>query len=161
MEVLEERAGLRRRVRLSQARAVAGLLLACAFSGGVHVALAPEHLEESLALGAGFLAAGALLLGLGIGIYMRPGSATLALLIALLSGALIAAYAASRTVGLPLLHSQAEPLDAVGVTTNAVEVAAVALSLRLSFENAAGPTAGPEKERARWITSPPVRRAGS
>src|SRR4029453_7721937 len=86
-----------------------GLLTACAFSAGTHLALAPEHLVESAALRLGCLPAAALLLALGLGAYTRPHSVRIPLLIALLSAALIAAYIASRSVGLPILHPGREP----------------------------------------------------
>jgi hypothetical protein len=116
-----------------------GLLVACAFSAGVHVALAPDHLGESALLGVGFLGSAAMLLALGLGIYVRPDSVRLPPLIALLSSALLAAYVASRTVGLPVLHPAPEAVDPVGVITKGVEVVAVVLSLHLFVENAAGP----------------------
>jgi hypothetical protein len=137
------------------------LLVACAFSAGVHVALAPEHLGESALLGLGFLASAALLLALGLGIYVRPDSVRLPRLIALLSGALIAAYVASRTVGLPVLHPAPEAVDPLGVITKGVEVVAVALSLRLFVENAAGSRGCQGKRRTRWTTISPISLAGS
>jgi hypothetical protein len=115
-----------------------GLLSACAFSAGTHIALAPEHLSESTPLGLSFLVAAALLIALGLGAYTRPHSVRIPLLIALLSAALIAAYIASRSVGLLTLHPEPEPVDAVGVTTKAAELVALILSLRLYRRNAAG-----------------------
>src|ERR671910_1856142 len=127
-----------------------GLLVACAFSAGVHIALAPEHLGESALLGLGFLGSAALLLALGLGIYARPESFRLPPLIAFLSAALIAAYVASRTVGLPVLHPAPEAVDPVGVITKGVEVVAVVLSLHLFVENAGSSRRCHEKRRTRW-----------
>jgi hypothetical protein len=127
-----------------------GLLAACAFSAGAHIALAPEHLLESAGLGLGFLAAAALLLALGLGAYTRPRSIRIPLLIALLSAALIAAYIVSRSVGLPILHPEPEPVDAVGVATKAAELVALILSLRLYRQNAAGTTRCETQWRTRW-----------
>jgi hypothetical protein len=137
-----------------------GLLVACAFSSGVHVALAPEHIGEAPLLGLAFLAAAALLVALGVGIYLRPDDRQLSLLIALLSAALVAAYASSRTVGLPVLNPAPESVDAVGVITKAVEVIALVLGLRLFVKNAAGLAPLPTKRRTRWTTISPTRRAG-
>jgi hypothetical protein len=137
-----------------------GLLVACAFSGGVHVAQAPEHISEAPLLGLAFLAAAALLVALGLGIYLRPDDRQLPLLIALLSAALVAAYASSRTVGLPVLHPAPESVDAVGVITKAVEVIALVLGLRLFVKNAAGLAPLPTNRRTRWTTISPTRRAG-
>jgi hypothetical protein len=140
---------------------VEGLLIACALSAGVHIALAPEHLSESALLGLSFIAAAVLLLALGLGVYLHPQSGLLALAIALLSSALIAAYAASRTVGLPVLHPAPEALDAIGVITKAVEAIALALSVRLLLEPAAGSRRCDEKRRTRWTTISSTRGAGS
>src|SRR4029453_17905735 len=131
-----------------------GILSACAFSAGAHIALAPKHLVESAALGLGFLAAAALLLALGLGAYTRPHSVRIPLLIALLSAALIAAYIASRSVGLPILHPEPEPMDAVGVTTKAAELVALILSLRLYRRNAACTARCETQWRTRWTTIP-------
>jgi hypothetical protein len=161
MEALGTPATSRHRSRSSRTSVVELLLLACAFSGGIHIALAPEHLGESAPFGIGFLAAAALLFALGLGIYLRPEGAALALLIAILSGALIAAYVASRTAGLPLLHPAPEAVDPVGVITKAVEALALFLSLRLLLENAAGAAGCRTKRRTRWITISAIRRAGS
>ena len=137
-----------------------GLLVACAFSAGVHVALAPDHLGESALLGPGFLGSAAMLLALGLGIYVRPDSVRLPPLIALLSAALVAAYAASRTVGLPVLHPAPEAVDLVGVITKGVEVLAVVLSLHLFVENAGGSRRCQEERRTRWTTISSLSRAG-
>jgi len=42
------------------------VLIACAFSAGIHFALMPSHADESAALGAGFAVAGLLLLAFGL-----------------------------------------------------------------------------------------------
>jgi hypothetical protein len=136
------------------------LLVACAFSAGVHVALAPDHLGESALLGLGFLGSAAMLLALGLGTYVRPDSGRLPPLIALLSSALIAAYLASRTVGLPVLHPAPEAVDPVGVITKGVEVVAVVLSLHLFVENAGGSSRCEGKRRTRWTTISPISHAG-
>src|ERR687897_617749 len=132
-----------------------GLLVACAFSAGVHIALASEHLGESALLGLGFLGSAALLLALGLGIYARPDSVRLPPLIAFLSAALIAAYVASRTVDLPVLHRAPEAVDPVGVITKGVEVVALVLSLHFFGETAAAPRRCQGKRRARWTTISP------
>ena len=112
-----------------------GLLYACAFSAGVHLALAPSHLEESAPLGVAFAAAAALLIALALGVFMRPGdprplAATTALLVSLL-----VAYLASRTVGLPGLEPEPEPLDAVGLLTKGIEVLGLPAALCLHLDN--------------------------
>ena len=131
-----------------------GILGACAFSAGTHIALAPEHLSESTPLGLSFLGAAALLIALGLGAFARPRSMRLPLLIALLSATLIATYIASRSVGLPILHPEPEPVDAVGVTNKAAELVALILSLRLYRRNAAGTARCETQWRTRWTTIP-------
>jgi hypothetical protein len=150
-----------RKTSAAQRILVEGLLIACALSAGVHIVLAPEHLSKSVLLGLSFIAAAVLLLALGLGVYMHPQSGLLALAIALLSSALIAAYAASRTVGLPVLHPAPEALDAIGVITKAVEAIALALSVRLLLEPAAGSRRCDERRRTRWTTISSTRGAGS
>lgn len=132
----------------SDAIAVPAVLLAlCAFSAGTHIALAPEHLNESAPLGIGFLGAASLLLVFGLGVFTHPGRVALPLLIAFLSAALIGAYVISRTVGLPALHPEPEAVDRIGVITKAVELVALLLSLRLYRENAAGSRRCPTTRR--------------
>jgi peptidoglycan/LPS O-acetylase OafA/YrhL len=112
-----------------------GLLYACGFSAGVHLALAPSHLEQSAPLGVAFAAAAVLLIALALGVFMRPGdprplAATTALLVSLL-----VAYLASRTVGLLGLEPEPEPLDAVGLLTKAIELLGLLAALRLHLDN--------------------------
>jgi hypothetical protein len=49
----------------------------------------------------------------------------------LLLGGLVAAYAASRTTGIPVLDPDPEPVDAVGIAAVVLELAGLALALRL------------------------------
>src|SRR4051794_27652691 len=51
---------------------------------------------------------------------------------ALLLGGLIAAYAASRTTGIPLLDPDSEAVDAVGVAAISIELVSLAFALWLS-----------------------------
>jgi hypothetical protein len=50
---------------------------------------------------------------------------------ALLLGGLVVAYAASRTTGIPVLDPDPEPVDSVGIAAVALELAGLALALRL------------------------------
>jgi hypothetical protein len=106
------------------------LIVVCAISAGVHAALAPEHYEESRALGLGFLASAAVLAALGVALTRRVRPAALALSGATLAG-LLAAYALAITVGLPLLHPEPEPVDGLAFATKVVEAAGVAAAIHL------------------------------
>jgi hypothetical protein len=123
----------------------AALLIGCAFSAGVHIRLAPGHMAESAPLGVGFVVAGALLLVLGIGAFVRPRSASIPLAIAVVIAVLTGAYVLSRTAGLPVLHPEPEAVDAIGVITKAVELAALALACRLPVENRSRPLPLPKQ----------------
>ena len=95
--------------------------LVCAASAGVHAGLVPEHLAESVPLGAAFavsvvvLAAGALRLRVG-----PAGARRVALGLVAVAGA----YLLSRTTGLPVLIPDPEPVDSLGVFTTSAEVLA-------------------------------------
>jgi hypothetical protein len=105
----------------------------CAASAGVHVALVPGHLRESLALGLAFaLSAGALA---ATSLVVRnPRHDSWAPITA---GAVLwltaMAYSLSRSTGIPWLISHAEHLDALGLATSAAEVvAALAATLLIT-----------------------------
>src|SRR4051794_25824690 len=76
---------------------VAALLVGAA---AVHFAMAPSHFGESTAEGVGFLVAAWLQLGLAVAVLLRPSRAVVIATV-VVSGACIAAWAVSRTVGLP------------------------------------------------------------
>src|SRR6266516_531693 len=69
-------------------------------AGAVHLALAPSHFGESTAEGVGFLVAAWLQVGLAVALVLRTTRARLTGAI-VVSAACIAAWAVSRTVGLP------------------------------------------------------------
>jgi hypothetical protein len=114
------------------ARATA--LLVCAGSAGVHLALVPDHLRESPALGVAFLLDAVLLAVVAVllgdparGTRTTPAVATLLL-------ATAGAYVLSRTTGIPWLAPDPEPLDGLGAVTTVCELvganACVLLMLR-------------------------------
>jgi hypothetical protein len=128
-------------LRLSASARAHLLILACAVSAGAHAVLAPAHFQEAPALGVGFGAAAVVLAALAVTLDRRPQSRPALNGAALVLGGLIVAYAASRTVGLPLLGEHREPLDAVGVGTKLIEAFALALAVTPSNRLAAGNSA--------------------
>lgn len=103
----------------------------CAASAGVHAALTPDHLRESLVLGVAF-AVSVLALGASALVVREPGLDSWAPVV---SGCVLAvtaaAYALSRTVGIPWLVPDPEPLDALGLATFVAELAAAGAATSL------------------------------
>lgn len=110
-------------------------LAATAFAAGwIHLLLVPEHWQVSWVLGAGFLGAGALQLGIAAVIVERPRQAAYLVLMAL-NVALIALWLYAVFVGLPFgeahEHGAAlgwavgagEPIDVAAAVTKALEAA--------------------------------------
>jgi len=116
------------------------VVVTCAVSAGVHAGLVSAHLGESPALGVGFVLSALLLLWAAASL-AEPGAARerTAAAAALLGG-LIAAYVASRTVGLPLPRTHVEPVDAVGLVTQILQGAGLCAALRL-YQRAGDPSA--------------------
>ena len=104
------------------------VIVACAISAGVHVALAPEHFGESTALGAGFLASAAALAVIAIALTRHASPTVLGLATVLFAGLLVS-YALAITVGLPLLHPEPEPVEGIAVGTKAVEAVGLGAAL--------------------------------
>lgn len=105
--------------------------LLCAGSAGVHAALIADHLDESVPLGVGF-AASAVALALAALMVRRPRHDPRTLVAAAVVLLVVAvAYALSRTIGVPLLISTPEHLDALGLTTTVAEVVGAAVLIHL------------------------------
>lgn len=104
--------------------------LVCATSAGVHAALVPDHVRESLPLGVA-IAVAAVAPALVALALRRPthGNRVPLAAIAVLLG-IATAYVLSRTTGVPWLITTPEAFDPVGVVTTAAEVlGAVAAAL--------------------------------
>jgi len=101
-------------------------------AGAVHLALAPSHFGESTVEGVGFLVAGWLQMGLAAAVVLRPSRAV-AIAVVAVSAALIAAWAISRTAGLPFgAHSgHAESVTIVDGVTVAMEAATIVVAAML------------------------------
>lgn len=107
------------------------LIVACAISAGIHAALTPEHFEESVGAGGGFLVATILLGLVAVGLTRRAKEATPARAAAVVLAGLVASYGLAVTVGVPLLHPHVEPLDHLALTTKAIELVGLLASLPL------------------------------
>lgn len=105
----------------------------------LHLVLTPQHFDEALLLGVGFLAAGLFQLALAVYVIVRHDDRPIGLLLAI-TIALIAIYAYALFIGLPLDsgHSDAaaglrlgsgEPLTTTGLIDVLAEIATVALAL--------------------------------
>jgi hypothetical protein len=108
------------------------LIASCATSAGIHAALAPEHLREEAAAGVGFLASAAVLAALCVALTYRPANRlAVGAAGAVLTGLLVA-YALALTAGVPVLHSDPEPADGLGLVTKAIELVGLAAALHLT-----------------------------
>jgi hypothetical protein len=105
------------------------LVLALASSAGAHAALVPSHAAGAPLAGLLFASA-ALALAVLAALADRSDRRGVIAASALICGALLALYVASRMVVVwPLKH--AEPVDAVGVVTKLFETAGLVLALGL------------------------------
>jgi hypothetical protein len=113
----------------------------------VHAALVPEHLSASTILGTGFALSAVCLFASTLAFAgTRAPRSTAAPATALLLVALISAYAVSRTAGLPLIGAEVEEVDAVGLTTQALQAAGLAAALILTKPAFAVPALAQGKE---------------
>ena len=108
-----------------------GLIVCCAVSSGVHAALAPEHIRESVLTGVGFVTSAVALVVLIIVLTARPESRAVTSFAVLVLLALLVSYGVASTSGIPILHPDVDPVDTVGVLTKAVEVVGLGLALGL------------------------------
>jgi hypothetical protein len=97
------------------------LILTCAISAGIHGALAPEHFEEGMGAGLGFVVATVLLAVLAAYLTRRPTRLAFAATAAVFVG-LIASYGLAITTGVPILHPEPEAVDGLALFTKAVEI---------------------------------------
>jgi hypothetical protein len=107
------------------------LIVTCGVSAGIHGALVPEHLRESTAAGGGFIAATVLLVALVIALTLRSDLRPAAAAAALTLAGLLVSYALVVWHGLPVLHPETEPVDALALATKAIEGAGLVLAASL------------------------------
>ena len=106
------------------------LIVSCAISAGIHVALVSDHLADGMGAGLGFFAAAVLLGVLAVVLTRRPTQLAFAATAAVLAG-LIASYAFATTTGVPLLHPQRETVEGLALFTKAVEAVGLVLATSL------------------------------
>ena len=106
------------------------LVFVCAISAGVHTALAPEHLEEHVALGAGFLLSAVVLAVLAVALTDGPTRLNVTAAAVLLTG-LIGSWVLAVTTGLPVLLPDGESVETIAVLTKAVELVGLVVAVRL------------------------------
>ena len=95
----------------------------CAASAGIHAALVQPHVEEAGPLLGAAFAAGSLALAVAALAVRQPRHDAWALVAAAIVLCLIAAsYVLSRTAGIPLLITDREELDLLGVLTTGAEL---------------------------------------
>lgn len=95
----------------------------CAGSAGVHAALVLPHSHESASLAVAFAVSAVALAAAAVTLAM-DASATVTTVVALLLVGVAAAYALSRTTGIPGLTIHPEPPDAFGTVISCLELAA-------------------------------------
>lgn len=112
------------------------VILACAISAGVHAALAPSHFGDGAAAGVGFVASAVALAGVALWLTVRPASGLALAGAAFVFAGLLASYALAVTDGLPLLHSEPEPVESLALATKVIEALGLAAASRLLFRPA-------------------------
>ena len=98
------------------------VILACAVSAGIHGALVPAHFDEGAGAGVGFAAAAVVLAWLVVWLTRRPISRPALAVAAATFAGLLGSYALATTTGLPVLHPDPEPVDALALATKAIEI---------------------------------------
>jgi hypothetical protein len=128
------------RLSLGMASIAAGLL---------HVTVVPDHLEESTILGAGFVATAIFQVAWAAPASERLDARTLDVGVAV-NGAVVAAWIASRTVGLPFgPHAWvAEPVAAVDAAATVLELLIV---IGVTLVRISQPDQGSECDRIRGV----------
>lgn len=103
-------------------------VVACFYSGGVHLQITPHHLAESRFAGTLFLLDGAFFIAIATWLSIRA-SAMAWRAAGILAMATTLAYATSRTVGIPGMH--AEPWDVLGLSTSSLQLAIAGIAVAM------------------------------
>ena len=107
------------------------VILSCAISAGIHGALAPEHFDESVGAGIGFVVSTVVLAACVVALTLRPASTVALAGAASVLVGLLATYALAITTGVPVLHPDPEPVEGLAVATKAIEVLGLAAAVAL------------------------------
>ena len=107
------------------------VIVACAVSGGIHAALAPQHFREGIGSGGGFVAAALLLGVLAAALTLRPHDTGALTATAVVLAGVIVSYVLATTVGVPALHTEVEPVTGFALATKAVEAGGLLVCLHL------------------------------
>ena len=118
-----------KRVRRADPRTLAFGAFVCAASAGVHAALVLPHSHESASLAVAFAVSTIALAVAAVALALDPGP-TVTTVVALILVGVAAAYALSRTTGIPGLNVHPEPLDVFGTVVSCVELMAAAALVR-------------------------------
>jgi hypothetical protein len=113
------------------------VIIACAISAGIHGALVPSHFEEGTGAGLGFAAATVSLAAVVLSLTRWPGNRPAVGAAAALLGGLLASYALAVTTGLPVLHPDPEPVDALALATKAIEIVGLLAATSLLWRSVA------------------------
>ena len=100
-------------------------------SAGIHGALVPHHLDERTAAGVGFAGATIALAAVVAWLTLRPASRLPVLGAAATLAGLLGSYALAVTTGVPILHPDSEPADALALATKAIEVVGLLAAISL------------------------------
>jgi len=106
------------------------VILTCAVSAGIHGALVPDHFDEGMRAGIGFVVATVLLAAPAVALTRNPSQPVLVATAALFCGLLVS-YALVVTTGVPVLHPDVEAVDGLALFTKAVETAGLVTAASL------------------------------
>lgn len=109
------------------------LALVCAFSAGVHAALAPEHLEEAPVIGGAFIPAAVLAAAVALALLLWPQSVWPARAAALLLLGMIVAYVVAVAFAVPGVRGTPEAVETIALVTKGVELIGLAIAAPLSL----------------------------
>jgi hypothetical protein len=119
------------------------VILACAVSAGIHAALVPDHFEEGIGPGIGFVLATVLLGVLTVELTRSPSEPALLVTIVVFAS-LIVAYVVVVVAGLPVLHPEREAVDGLALFTKGVEAGGLVLAASLLRPPAPAPILQPK-----------------
>lgn len=112
--------------RLRRDARAAGIALCVLFAGVLHLALTPDHLDESRTAGVSFGVAGVAEVAIGIQLLLAPLRRWLQVVAIVIVSAAIVAYVWSRVAAAPRIGDQ-EAWDGLGLITKIVEIVALLL----------------------------------